>query len=169
MLLDRQLQLDLLNRISECYPFVWDDYLRQPDSEEYFKIAVNLNYLKGHGLISDDSTVIRHSSTGNGGGTLLIMKPKITEKGLDFLKDDGGLTAILGVLTVRFEADTIRTILQLKVDQSDLDPERKQSMIDSLRELPAESIKHLTMKLLDEGLENLPSAIVLIGTYLGMS
>lgn len=169
MLLDRQLQLELLNKISECYPFAWDDYLRNPDSEEYFKIAVNLNYLKGHGLISDDSTVVRHSFTGDGGGTLLILNPKITEKGLDFLKDDGGLTAILGVVTVRFEADTIRTILQLKVSQSDLSPADKKSMIDSLRELPAESIKHLTMKLLDEGLENLPSAILLIGTYLGIS
>ena len=169
MHLDRQLQLELLNKISECYPFAWDDYLREPDSEEYFKIAVNLNYLKGHGLISDDSTAVRHSSTGSGGGRLLIMKPKITEKGLDFLKDDGGLSAILGVVTVRFEADTIRTILQLKVDQSDLSPADKKSMIDALRELPSESIKHLTMKLLDEGLENLPSAILLIGTYLGMS
>lgn len=169
MHLDRQLQLELLNKISECYPFVWDDYLRKPDSEEYFKIAVNLNYLKGHGLISEDSTAVRHNFTGEGGGTLLIMKPKITEKGLDFLKDDGGLSAILGVVTVRFEADTIRTILQFKVDQSDLSPADKKSMIDSLQELPSESIKHLTMKLLDEGLENLPNAILLIGKYLGMS
>ena len=66
------------------------------------------------------------------------MKPKITEKGLDFLKDDGGLTAILGIVTVRFEADTIRTILQIKVNQSDLSPADKQKLHGVLQELPAE-------------------------------
>lgn len=88
---------------------------------------------------------------------------------MDFLANDGGLSAILGVVTVKFEADTLKAILENRINQSDLSPENKQSMIDSLRELPAESIKHLTMKLLDEGLENLSNAIVLIGTYLGLS
>ena len=100
---------------------------------------------------------------------MLINKPKITEKGLDFLQDDGGLSAILNIVTVKFEADTLKAILENRINQSNLAPESKQSMIDGLRELPAESIKHLTMKLLDEGLENLPNAIVLIGTYLGLS
>ena len=47
--------------------------------------------------------------------------------------------------------------------------ENKKSMIAALEDLPAESIKHLTMKLLDEGLENLPNALVIIGTYLGIA
>ena len=93
----------------------------------------------------------------------------ITHKGMDFLANDGGLSAILGVVTVKFEADTLKAILENRINQSDLDPESKQSMIDSLRELPAESIKYLTTELLTRGLDNLPAAILLIGTYLGVS
>ncbi|MCL6236989.1 hypothetical protein M5F66_01300 [Acinetobacter sp. ANC 5033] len=166
MLLDRDLQLELLNKIAGCYPFVWMDYERKPDTEEYFKIAINLNYLKGHGLLSEDSTSVRHSTSGSGGGNLLIIKPKITESGLDFLKDDGGLSAILGVVTVRFEADTIRTILQLKVDQSDLSPADKKKLHDVLQELPAENIKHLSTKIVDVGWDGLGSLMNLIQSSL---
>ena len=79
------------------------------------------------------------------------------------------MSAILGVVTIKLESNQLKMILETKIMESDLSPERKQSMIDGIRELPAESIKHLTMKLLDEGLENLPSALVLVGTYLGLS
>jgi hypothetical protein len=166
MILDRELQLELLSKIAECYPFVWTDYERKPDSAEYHKIAINLNYLKGHGLLTENSTKVVHSKSGDGGGSILIMKPEITEKGLDFLKDDGGLSAILGVVTVRFEADTIRTILQLKVDQSDLSPVDKQKLRGALQELPAENIKHLSTKIVDAGWGNLGSLMSLIQSSL---
>ena len=32
--LDRKLQLDLLTKIAECYPFEWDDYERNVDKLE---------------------------------------------------------------------------------------------------------------------------------------
>ncbi|MGE8572937.1 MAG: hypothetical protein ACN6NW_12955 [Acinetobacter amyesii] len=166
MILDRDLQLELLNKIAECYPFAWTDFEKKPDSEDYLKTAINLNYLKGHGLLSEDATNVRPSTSGNGGGVILISKPKITEKGLDFLKDDGGLSAILGVVTVRFEADTIRTILQLKVDQSDLSPADKKKLHDVLQELPAENIKHLSTKIVDVGWDGLGSLMNLIQSSL---
>lgn len=167
MSLDRQFQLDILKKIAEVYPFAWQHNLKN-ESNEYIKLAKNLHYLKGHELISESSTIIRDNS-GQGGGTLLINKPKITEKGLDFLQDDGGLSAILNTVTVKFETDTLKALLTNQINQSDLAPENKSSMITALEDLPAESIKHLTMKLLDEGLENLPNALVLIGTYLGVT
>ncbi len=167
--LDRKLQLDLLTKIAECYPFAWDDYERNTESDEYHKCAINLHYLSGHGLVTEKSTSAKPSMTGDGGGHVFIMSPTITEKGLDFLQDDGGLSAILNVVTVRFEAETLKAILVNKINQSDLNQEQKQSMTLALEELPAESIKHLTMKLLDKGLEELPAAMTLIGTYLGLS
>ena len=166
MILDRELQLELLSKIAECYPFVWIDYERKPDTPEYYKIAVNLNYLKGHGILTENSTKVVHSTSGNGGGSILIMKPEITEKGLDFLKDDGGLSAILSVVTIRFETETLKAIISTKINESDLSQEQKQSMTLALEELPAESIKHLTTKLLDECVDNLPGAMTVIGTWL---
>ena len=162
MVLDRKLQLELLTKIAECYPFEWDDYERNTESDEYHKCAINLHYLGGHGLVTEKSTSAKPSMTGDGGGRLFIMSPTITEKGLDFLQDDGGLSAILGVVTVRFEADTIRTILQLKVDQSDLSPADKQKLQSVLQELPAENIKHLSTKIVDMGWDSLGSLMSLI-------
>ncbi|MCO8103158.1 hypothetical protein ABEF79_06895 [Acinetobacter sp. ANC 7454] len=168
MALDRDLQLTLLTKLSDVYPYNYDfnqDF--EYNSEEREKALKNLYYLQSHGLVSEKSV---HKSNSLGSQAPIIFgSSAITHKGMDFLANDGGLSAILGVVTVKFEADTLKAILENRINQSDLSPENKQSMIDSLRELPAESIKHLTMKLLDEGLENLPNAIVLIGTYLGLS
>ena len=164
MRLDREWQNIILRNAAESYPEDLDlEALPSNIDLSDIKFYANLKYLEDHKLIEPDSYGV---SVDNFYNVHII---RITAKGLDFLANDGGLSAILNVVTVKFEADTLKAILENRINQSDLAPADKQSMIDSLRELPAESIKHLTMKLLDEGLENLPSAIVLIGTYLGMS
>ncbi len=164
MSIDRFFQNQILNIAAKCYPcsvsYELDELFSNVEEQ---KIAANLCYLAEHKLIKDQPIEVTVD------GTFSLSNICITSRGLDFLEDDGGLSAILGIVTVKFEADTLKAILENRISQSDLSLESKQSMIDSLRELPAESIKHLTMKLLDEGLDNLPNAIVLIGTYLGLS
>ncbi|MFW1746253.1 hypothetical protein ACG9XW_08535 [Acinetobacter guillouiae] len=168
MSLDRDLQLKLLTTLSDVYPYNHDfnkDF--EHNSEDRAKALKNLYYLQSHGLVTEKSV---HKSNSIGSQAPIIFgSSAITHKGMDFLANDGGLSAILGIVTVKFEADTLKAILESRINQSDLDPEQKQSMIDSLRELPAESIKHLTTELLTRGLDNLPAAILLIGTYLGVS
>ena len=168
MSLDRDLQLKLLTTLSDVYPYNHDfnkDF--EYNSESQAKALKNLYYLQSHGLVTEKSV---HKSNSIGSQAPIIFgSSAITHKGMDFLANDGGLSAILGIVTVKFEADTLKAILENRINQSDLDPESKQSMIDSLRELPAESIKHLTTELLTRGLDNLPAAILLIGTYLGLS
>ncbi|WP_180644834.1 hypothetical protein [Acinetobacter bereziniae] len=164
MVIDRLLQNKILQATASCYPSSVDDELDELFiTNDASKIFANLEYLAQHKLLENNPC---HESMD---GIYSLGIVKITHRGLDFLADDGGLTAILDVVTVKFEADTLKAILENKINQSDLNPQDKQSMIDSLRELPADAIKHLTTKLLDEGLENLPSAILLIGTYLGLS
>src|SRR5882672_5223716 len=82
-----------------------------------------------------------------GGRRLVQMRPRgfledkkpvadvatITVKGLDFLQDDGGLGAILNVVTVRFEAETLRALIEAKVDASDEPPEQKSAMVTCSR------------------------------------
>lgn len=167
--LDRALQLHLLKKMAEHYPSYWnlqEDYPHDL-SEEYELVVGNLYYLMQHKLIEDKSITINNAR--GSGFHLIVNLPTINQRGMDFLADDGGLSAILNVVTVKFETETLKAILENKINQSNLDPDYKQSMLDGIQELPAESIKHLTMKLLDEGLENLPGALVLIGTYLGLS
>lgn len=168
MILDREFQYKILISASEVYPaYTYPDdnngLINNSDQSSHKKLAANLKYLEEHQLIQPKAVIVGADNRYSFGCI------QITNKGMDFLANDGGLSAILNVVTVKFEADTLKAILENRINQSDLTPDDKKSMIDSLRELPAESIKHLTMKLLDEGLENLPSAILLIGTYLGMS
>lgn len=45
---------------------------------------------------------------------------------------------------------------------------QKHKALDALRELPAESIKHLYLKVLDLGWDQAPGAIAAIGKLLGL-
>ncbi|WP_257229954.1 hypothetical protein [Acinetobacter sp. YH12251] len=161
MSIDRLFQNQILNIAAKCYPFDVNHELDELfKNVEERKIAANLWYLAEHKLIKDKPVEVSLD------GFISLGNIGITHRGLDFLADDGGLSAILNVVTVKFEADTLKSLIAIKINQSDLTPENKKSMIDALEELPAESIKHLTMKLLDECVDNLPAAILLIGTWL---
>lgn len=156
MILDRQLQKELLDKLSSAYPHSYNfdkEYSRGTD--EYNKVAVNLYYLEQHELISNESITVTINPP-------LIEMPKITHKGLDFLADDGGLTAILKVVTIKFDADQLKAILESKIMASDLPSEDKQKLLYQLRTLPAEAIKHLTLKIVDFGWDNIGSLVRLI-------
>ncbi len=88
--------------------------------------------------------------------------PKITAQGIDFLADDGGLSAILGVVTVKFKEDQLRKILEKKIDASSLNVTEKSWLRSTVEKLSTESLKHLTLKLLDKGLEHMPDLHTLI-------
>lgn len=159
MKLNRALQNKILTLASNAYPScITPGYENDLDQYDEMVLAANLRYLEEHKLIQPNSTIVSLDDIYSFGNI------QITKDGLDFLLGDDGLSAILNVITIKFEASTLKAILATKINQSDLDPENKKSMIDALEELPAESVKHLTMKLLDECVDNLPAAILLIGT-----
>ncbi|WP_180159187.1 hypothetical protein [Acinetobacter sp. YH12047] len=166
MILDRELQLKLLTTLSEIYPFTYDftkDYL--PESDDHDKAVANLYYLQSHGLITDKSIFVSKSITG-GRGRVQFGLAEITHKGMDFLADDGGLSAILGTVTIKFETEQLRAILAAKIMSSDLSSERKNTMVDAIKQLPAEGLKHLTMKIVDTGWDNMDSLMRLIQSAL---
>lgn len=170
MKLDRELQRKILEELADSYP----DSIFPSCLVDYFKMSrgsyidhkarANIIYLVELGLIEvkliSVEKIIENVSLSQGW--------KATAKGMDFLADDGGLSAILGTVTVKLHEDTLRTLIENKITEShDLAPQDKRVLIDQLRSLPGESIKHLTMKLLDKGLENLPAAIGIIQTAIG--
>jgi DNA-binding PadR family transcriptional regulator len=156
--LDRSVQLDLLTALADHYPNrygIWKHF--EHLSEQ--RIDANLAYLEEHGLLETGEMVIGRTAT-------MRLEPKITAAGMDFLADDGGLSAILGVVTIKIHDDTIKSLVEGKILESDLPPPEKQRYLDQLRELPAETTKHLVLKLVDLGLEKGPAAISAIGTLL---
>lgn len=162
MKLDRELQNTLLKALADFYPqfmgltALGSKYERNEFPENEGKLLANLIYLQQHQLI-----VIRKAQCDGDEASFAI-----THQGLDFLADDGGLSAILGVVTIRLHDDTIKELIQLKIMKSDLPPADKKRFVDSLKELPAETTKHLVMKLVDLGLDKLPMAglLGLVGT-----
>lgn len=161
MILNRNLQRHLLDKAAMTYPNAVErelDELYEPFDEH--TLAANLKYLEQHRLLEPGSVSVSLDGFFSFGPLL------ITHKGLDFLADDGGLSAILGVVTVKFETEQLRAILATKIMSSELSPERKTTMIESVKELPAEGLKHLTMKIVDAGWDNLDSLMSLIQSAL---
>ncbi len=150
MKLDREYQKTILGKLLESYPtyesfFEW--FKAQPDTDKE-KYAANMLYLEGHGL------VISRVQIGIDRRISIAIPPELTSKGIDFISDDGGLSAILGTVTVKLHDETIRNLIETKIMLSNLPHSDKRKFVDALKQLPAESIKHLTMKILDLGLSN---------------
>jgi len=160
MKLDRIYQLELLNLLAASYPAAHD--IREMaggwDDEAERRYAANMVYLDEHGLVESRITF-------GVDGHMALAFPRITAKGMDFLADDGGLSAILGVVTVKLHEDTLRELITQRIAESDLTPSDKRRLLDQLRELRGETIKHLTLKLVDAGLANWPAALHAIQTF----
>lgn len=157
--MDRALQRELLlqmqdeNRINLSSI----DFLFKGRDRE--RVIFNMQYLEEHGLVEN---IIANSMDG-----VAIAGARITARGLDFLADDGGLSAVLGVVTIKLHHDTLVALLETRVKASDLPPAAKASLLQKLKEQPAEALSHLTTKLVDLAFEKGPAGIQLLCTTLG--
>ncbi|MDO8768792.1 MAG: hypothetical protein Q7K57_08820 [Burkholderiaceae bacterium] len=129
-------------------------------------LFANVQYLAGHELVSSGLVL---DETSSGAHVLESRLTSITHKGLDFLAEDGGLSAIFGTVTVRLHGDDLRALVAARISGSDaLATAEKRKALDALRELPGESIKHVFLKVLDLGWDQAPGAIGVIGKLLGL-
>lgn len=164
---DRALQLEILNALIDSAPNALNDEKEQElirKFDDYDHFVACMLYLEMHGLVG--SPFIKSQSFGE--GTQYHFNQHscfITEKGIDFLLDDGGLSAILKVQTVRLHNDTIVALEDI-IRVANMPEDQKKGLISKLRELPADAIKHLTLQLLTQGVLNLPNALRLIQTTL---
>ena len=87
----------------------------------------NVEYLQRHGLLEDGVSL----DFAMDGTPFVSIKafPKITEAGIDFMLDDGGLSAILHVQTVKIHPDSIKALLEERVRASALTDSDKSSLI----------------------------------------
>jgi len=155
MKLDRDLQREILQKLADAYPGptsgAWDEIQELTDTDT---LVGNLLYLEAHGLIESG---LRQSASGQ--HSISTGGLKITARGLDFLADDGGLSAILGVVTIRLHDDQIRLLLEARIQGSDAPEEEKRKWLDQLRGIPADATKHLVHKLIDAGLAQWPTVL----------
>ena len=153
MKLDRELQLEVLRALRESYPRSMTE-VELPDVPW---LQQNLWYLHELGLIDGEKF---ESFNGQ-----FIGVTKVTAKGLDFLEDDGGLSAILGTITVRFDAEDLRTAMAARVEASELPVEEKRRVTHAIRSLPAQALGALTTRLVNAAVDRWPDALRLLQTY----
>lgn len=162
---DRKIQRNILELLAVSYPL-------PPDRQTWLKIvdltakddgvlAAHLAYLEEHGLIISGVTWNISRMIQFNSGVL-----KMTAKGMDFIADDGGLGAILNTVTVKFHDDSLAR-LNVFLQKAPIDQEAKRQFLTRLKELPADATKHVVLKLMDLGLENVPKALQLLQTSLG--
>lgn len=169
-LLNRALQLRILEALAVAYPEgIYDlaPALATPteNSEDLAKpVLVNVQYLAGHGLVA--SGYSRRGTLSNN-GFLPAAETTITASGLDFLQDDGGLGAILSVLTIRFEPATLAALMQAKVDASNLPAEEKSRIKAALKSLSQEAWSEATKRLVSAALDHWPQALDWLQTLRG--
>lgn len=160
--IDRTIQKAVLDRLADAYPNpVHTDGLSDLFDDTRMLTAC-CAYLHEHGLIR--AKITDFMSEGRE-----LLYAEISAKGIDFLADDGGLSAILGPVTIKFHEDSLRQMIELrlaKASDQQVAPEEKTQLVQALRGLPADSIKHLTTRLLDLGMDNLPRAVEIVRTFL---
>lgn len=65
---------------------------------------------------------------------------KITSKGIDFIRDDGGLSAILNVQTIKFLRDAV-VVLEDLFTISNMNDKQKEEAKSTLDEMTKEALK----------------------------
>ena len=114
MKLDYVYQFQLLEWMAETYPAPYNilAHTNLFMGVARLKYIANVTYLEAHGLIESG---LQQSPTGH-----LIGSPTITHKGMDYLSDDGGLSAHLNVVNVRFVDDDFREIERERTSEVDI-------------------------------------------------
>ncbi|EIR5228492.1 hypothetical protein P8F49_001782 [Salmonella enterica] len=157
MILDRALQLELMEKLSLIYPqnVARDkrpDYISIfPDKDSYI---ANAFYLEEQGLIKSGLALPKDDD----GGVCDYYEFRLTAAGYDFLMEDGGISAIRDVVVVKFHNDTVAQLIDI-INRSNQSPQDKTRLIDQLKSLPADATKHIVMKLLDHAIVASPSLI----------
>lgn len=152
MYLDRARQLEMLQALADVYPrYTVNLGAGEPDYED----LANLWYLKEQGLVEGAIEMSLSQS-------FLFEGAKITAKGIDFLADDGGISAILGTVTVKLHAETIKELLLARVAASTAPEEKKSWLKKQLETASNETIKKIVSAILDEGVKHVPDLFRLV-------
>ncbi|ELY0891344.1 hypothetical protein GJJ25_19740 [Klebsiella pneumoniae] len=109
-------------------------------------LVANLIYLRDHELIDCHLEQVM-----SGSYIVMLDNTKITNKGIDFIRDDGGLSAILNVQTIKFHREAI-VVLEDLIAMSNMNDEQKEKAKSTLGELSTEALKTVVQTATTAGL-----------------
>jgi len=160
-MLNRKLQNELLNLAAFCYPSFCRHEIKHIENfnEKYPTISSasrdelwrEVNYLKDHELLIMDRECSINASIGN---LSIFGFIKATVKGMDFIFDDGGLSAILNVQTFKLHRNAV-IVLEDLIAISNMSDKEKEHAKSTLGELPLEALKTVVQAATAAGLSAL--------------
>lgn len=170
MKIDRKIQLEILQKLAESYP----DGLQPmkhflPSIEDEVTLISNTTYLAEHGLVQSGFSHRKAIGLKPKDSWIELTETKISAKGIDFLREDGGLSAILGVVTVKLDASSIKALVLNQIDQAKDVSHEEQSRLKSLvLSAGDQTIRKLVDTFVEAGLKASPSSGQLIGMLQGL-
>lgn len=135
---NRELQRDLLKSLYDATPYPMPNERRHHFLTAFggqAELVANLLYLRDHDLIN---VVITQVLSGN--YIVDFDSLKINSKGIDFVRDDGGLSAILNVTTIKFHREAV-VVLEDLIALSNMSAEEKENAKSTLGKLSLEALK----------------------------
>ncbi|MFA9394779.1 MAG: hypothetical protein ACERJ1_08715 [Halodesulfovibrio sp.] len=76
----------------------------------------------------------------------------ITAKGIDFLKEDGGFSAKLKTVTVKFDPESTQELIKYLIRSSQMEKNEQNKIIEKVKHLPQTATEKLLDKITDAGL-----------------
>lgn len=155
---DRKLQLEILEKLKAVCP-------RNLSLKDFSSFAVddnfatNLWYLEKHNLIK------AHLSW-NKDDSVTIGRMSITQDGVDFLEDDGGIGAMLKKVHIKFDSNDLKLIIASQIDKTNLPGDEKTAMKNILTTIKSDGMKAVVTELVKTGITKTPDLMQLIQTAL---
>ncbi|MFS7191045.1 hypothetical protein AB6864_00905 [Serratia proteamaculans] len=136
---DRTIQRELLQYLCDVYPGTADSNFMGVFADKFGSrdiLTANLMYLEGHGLVD----IKMSKELGHRIPRIIDSFTKITNKGIDFIRNDGGLGAILNVQTIKFHRDAV-VVLEDLITISNMSDEQKDKAKSTLGAMSTEALK----------------------------
>ncbi|MGP9764571.1 hypothetical protein ACT3UM_02435 [Halomonas sp. AOP13-D3-9] len=155
-MVNRELQLLLLERLKAGGLKKYQTQLEASEYRHVNEVDFNLRYLSELGLLECTQWNVILTRPDNHQAEIagVSVTGRITAKGVDFLEDDGGISAILGTVKVKLHADTLRGLIDAKIVENEAIPEQeKHALREALKGMKEEGLKQLTTRLISYGLD----------------
>lgn len=177
MNVDREQQREILQLLFDAYPWTTNDIAKKISdmvNANASRAVGNLLYLQMHGLISKcvEVTGVGYERVSFDGEEYPLYRydrcPKLTEKGIDFLLGDDGLSAILNTKTVRIEESSIKLLATALIENAPVSEEEKKSALNGLKQIPATVLQKWLTGLAEKAMPSHEATLELIrkaGSY----
>ena len=180
-MVDRHMQLILLKSLRDNFPAfislegffhnvlcsVLPDDFDDSDEEERCQqsFLFNLDYLVGHKLVARPAPV--HLKRYD--HTEIPRAYRITSKGIDFLEDDGGLSAILNIVTVKFDADNIRGLVKAGLLKANVPEEKQGALKKAIQEAPGTVLQTAVSTIVGQGMSSPVETAKIVAKLFGVT